>query len=130
LAHNQGVKNGSVWLQITSGGAIMGTFLLTLLVGVVVGTIDILPMLKMKLDKHAILSAFVFYLIVPFFIYNTDLFGMAWWLKGAVITLLLAIPVIILVAKEGLKGAIPIAAMSIILGTLIGLMGKFVLNTL
>ena len=108
----------------------MEVFLLTLLTGAVFGMIDILPMLKMKLDKHAIISAFVFYLIVPFIIYNTNLFEMAWWLKGGVITLLLAMPVIVLVAKEGLKGAIPIAAMSIILGTLIGLVGRFVLNTL
>jgi len=108
----------------------MRLFLLTLLTGVVVGTIDILPMLKMKLDKHATISAFVFYLIVPFIIYNTDLFGMAWWLKGAVITLLLELPVIILVAKEGWKGVIPIAAMSIVLGTLISVAGKFVLNVL
>jgi len=108
----------------------MEVFLLTLLTGAVFGMIDILPMLKMKLDKHAIISAFVFYLIVPFIIYNTNLFEMAWWLKGGVITLLLAMPVIVLVAKEGLKGTIPIAAMSIILGTLIGVVGRFVLNTM
>ena len=108
----------------------MKLFLLTLLTGAVFGTIDILPMLKMKLDKHAIISAFVFYLVMPFIIYNTDLFEMAWWLKGAVITLLLALPVIVLVAKEGMKGTIPIIAMSIVLGTLIGVVGKFVLNTL
>jgi len=108
----------------------MWLFLLTLLVGAVAGTIDILPMLKMKLDKHATVSAFVFYLVVPFVIYNTNLFEMVWWLKGAVITLLLALPVIVLVAKEGLKSTIPIIAMSIILGTLIGVVGRFVLGTL
>ena len=108
----------------------MGLFLLILLTGAVFGTIDILPMLKMKLDKHAIISAFVFYLIVPFIIYHTNLFELAWWLKGAVITLLLAMPVIILVAKEGWRGVIPIAAMSIVLGTLIGLVGRFILYTL
>ena len=105
----------------------MKTLLLTLLVGAVFGTIDILPMLKMKLHKSAILSAFVFYLIIPFIIYNTDLFGMPWWLKGGVITLLLALPVIILVAKDGLKSAIPIAVMSIILGTMIGVVGHLLL---
>ena len=108
----------------------MKLFLLTLLTGVVFGIIDILPMLKMKLDKHAIISAFVFYLIMPFIVYNTNLFGMAWWLKGAVITLLLGLPVIVLVAKEGIKGIIPIIAMSIILGTLIGVVGRFVINAL
>ena len=108
----------------------MKVFLLTLLTGVVFGTIDILPMLKMKLDKHAIISAFIFYLIVPFIIYNTNLFVTAWWLKGAFITLLLALPVIVLVAKEGWQGVIPVAAMAIVLGTLIGIVGRFALNTL
>lgn len=78
--------------------------LLTLLTGIVFGIIDILPMLKMKLDKFAIISAFVFYLVIPFIVYNTDLFGMPWWLIGGVITLLLALPVIIIVAKDGVQG--------------------------
>ncbi len=108
----------------------MRIVLLTLLTGVVFGTIDILPMLKMKLDKSAILSAFVFYLIVPFIVYNTNLFGMAWWLKGGVITFLLALPVIIIVAKDGLQTAAPIAMMSVVLGTLIGLVGKFIIKSL
>jgi len=106
----------------------MKTFLLTLLVGIVFGVVDILPMLKMKLDKTAIASAFVFYLTMPFIIYNTDLFGMAWWLKGGIITFLLALPVIILVTKEGKEAAVPIAAMSIVLGTLIGFVGDFVIK--
>ena len=104
----------------------MKIFLLTFATGIVFGVIDILPMIKMKLDKSAIFSAFVFYLIVPFIIYNTDLFGMPWWLRGGVITVLLALPVIILVTKEGLSGAVPIAAMSVVLGTLIGVAGRFV----
>lgn len=108
----------------------MKIFLLTLLTGMVFGSIDILPMIKMKLDKFSIISAFVFYLIAPFIIYNTNLFGMPWWLKGGGITLLLALPVVIIVAKDGIKSAMPIAIMSIVLGTLIGLVGRFLLNTL
>jgi len=108
----------------------MKVFLLTLLVGVVAGIIDVLPMIKMKLDMSAILSAFVFYLIIPFIIYNTNLFDMPWWLKGGVITLLLALPVIILVAKDGFGAAVPIIAMSIVLGTLIGAAGRFILKLL
>lgn len=108
----------------------MKTFLLTLGTGAVFGLIDILPMLKMKLDKFSILSAFVFYLIVPFIVYNTELFGMPWWLKGGVITLLLALPVIILVVKDGIRSAIPIFVMSIVLGTLVGVVGRFALKTM
>lgn len=104
---------------------IMRIFLLTLLTGVIFGMADILPMLKMKLDRFAIASAFVFYLLMPFIIYNTSLFGMPWWVKGGVITLLLELPVIILVAKEDIKGVVPIAVMAVILGTLIGVVGHF-----
>ena len=106
----------------------MKEFLLTLLTGVVFGVVDVLPMIKMKLDRSAILSAFVFYLVVPFIVYNTNLFGMPWWLKGGVITLLLVLPVVILVAKEGLGATVPIIGMSIVLGTLIGVTGRFVLK--
>ena len=108
----------------------MKAFIFSLITGVICGIIDILPMLKMKLDKFAIISAFVFYLIVPFFVYNTNLFGVPWWLRGGVITLLLALPVIILVSMNGIQGSIPIAAMSIVLGTLIGLVGRFLLKTM
>lgn len=101
----------------------MKTFFLPLLVGVVAGTIDILPMIRMKLDKFSILSAFVFYLIAPFIIYNTQLFGLPWWAKGSVITLMLALPMIIMVAKDGPKAAAPMVVMSIILGLAIGAAG-------
>lgn len=105
----------------------MKEFLLTALIGVMAGIIDILPMLKMKLDKYAITSAFVYYFILPFIICNTDLFGMAWWLKGGVIAFALAIPVIIVVAKEDKKSVPPMAVTSIVLGTMIGVAGHFVL---
>ncbi len=108
----------------------MKIFLLTLGTGIVFGLIDILPMLKMKLDKFSILSAFVFYLIVPFIVYNTNLFGMPWWLKGSVITLLLSLPVMIMVMKDGIQPAIPIFFMSIVLGALVGIVGRVVLKTL
>ncbi len=105
----------------------MKVLLLTLLIGIIAGAIDILPMIKMKLDKYSISSAFVHYLIAPFIIFNTELFGMVWWLEGGVITLLLAIPVIILVARDDKKSAMPMAVMSVVLGTLIGVAGHFVL---
>lgn len=43
-------------------------FLLTLLIGVVAGAIDVLPMIKMKVDKFSCMSAFAYYVILPFII--------------------------------------------------------------
>ncbi|WHH58592.1 hypothetical protein [Petroclostridium sp. X23] len=105
----------------------MKTLLLTVLIGVIAGVIDILPMVKMKLEKYAIFSAFIFYFIMPFIIFNTDLFGMAWWLKGGVIALTLAIPIIIIVSKEDKKSIQPMVVMSVILGTFIGVAGHFII---
>ncbi len=108
----------------------MKIYLLTLLTGAIFGAVDVLPMLKMKLDKASVMSAFVFYLIVPFVVYNINLPGIPWWLKGGILTLALALPVIILVAKDGIQTAMPIAVMSVVLGTLIGIVGKFVFKVL
>ncbi len=105
----------------------MKTILLTALVGIIAGVFDILPMIKMKLDKYAIFSAFIFYFIMPFIIFNTELFGMVWWLKGGVITLALALPVIIIVSREDKKSIPPMVVMSIVLGTLLGIAGHLII---
>lgn len=101
------------------------SFLLTLLIGIVAGVIDVLPMIKMKIDKYSITSAFVYYLIVPFVIFSIDWFANLWWLRGGVVSVLMAIPVIILVAKEDKKSPIAMTVMSIVLGSIIGVVGHF-----
>ncbi len=100
-------------------------FLLTLLIGVVAGTLDVLPMIKMKVDKYSCLSAFIYYLILPFIIFSINWFGNLWWLRGGIVAILLAIPVIILVVKEDKKSPIAMTIMSIVLGTIIGVTGHF-----
>lgn len=103
----------------------MKEILLTLLVGIIVGIIDIAPMIKMKLDKYALSSAFTFYFVMPFIIYNLDFLNNLWWLKGGLITLILSTPTTILIAKADKKGCIPVIIMSILLGTIIGLTGNY-----
>lgn len=105
----------------------MKTILLTCLIGIIAGAVDILPMIKMKLDRYSIASAFVFYFILPFVILNIDLFGLVWWLKGGVTGLAMAAPTIIMVAKEDKKSVPPMIIMSAVLGTLIGIAGHFLL---
>ena len=100
-------------------------FVLTLVIGIVAGVIDVLPMIKMKVDKYSCISAFVYYLIVPFIIFEVKWFGNLWWLKGGIVTILMAIPVIILVAKEDKKSPLAMTIMSIVLGSIIGVVGHF-----
>lgn len=100
-------------------------FFLTLLIGIVAGIIDVLPMIKMKVDKYSCISAFVYYLIVPFVIFKINWFSNLWWLRGGVVAVLMAIPVIILVAKEDKKSPIAMTIMSIVLGSVIGIIGHW-----
>lgn len=100
-------------------------FFLTLLIGIIAGVIDVVPMIKMKVDKYSTLSAFVYYLIVPFVIFGINWFENMWWLRGGVVSILMAIPVIILVSKEDKKSPIAMTIMSIILGSVIGVVGHF-----
>lgn len=104
----------------------MKNIIITIIIGLIAGTIDIIPMIKMKQDKNAVASAFVFYFFMPFIIYSSNLFGMIWWIKGGIFTLAMALPVLIIVAKTEKKAAPPILINSIILGTLIGLVGHIV----
>jgi len=99
--------------------------MLTVLIGCIAGIIDILPMLKMKLDKYAILSAFSFYFIMPFIIFNIKFLENIWWLKGGFITFVLSIPTIIIISKMDKKSILPIASMAIILGSIIGIVGHY-----
>jgi hypothetical protein len=103
----------------------MKALLLTLLVGCIAGIIDILPMIKMKLDKYAISSAFIFYFVMPFIIFNLNLLNNLWWLKGGIVTLVLSLPTIIIISKEDKKSVLPISIMALVLGTGIGVAGYF-----
>jgi len=103
----------------------MKNIIFTALIGFVAGLIDISPMLKMKLDKYAILSAFSFYFIMPFIIFNIKFLVNIWWLKGGLITLVLSISTIILISKEDKKSILPVASMALILGSLIGIAGHY-----
>ena len=101
---------------------------LTCLLGIVVGAVDVLPMIKRKMDRYSVVSAFVFYFILPFIILNTELFGMAWWLKGGLIVIILALPMIIMVAGQDKKSIPPMVIMSVVLGSVIGIAGHFLIG--
>ena len=103
----------------------MKNIIITVLIGCIAGITDILPMLKMKLDKHAIFSAFSFYFIMPFIIFNLKFLENIWWLKGGLITLVLSIPTIVIISKADKKSILPIVIMAIILGSLIGIAGHY-----
>jgi hypothetical protein len=104
----------------------MNDFLTAIIIGLVAGLIDVTPMIIMKLDKKANISAFIHYfvlgLIIPFVSW-----GIEPWIKGIVIALLTAIPIMIIVYPKDKKAIIPMIIFSLILGAGIGIAGaKFI----
>lgn len=97
----------------------MSKLLLSLIIGVAAGIIDIVPMIFQKLDRYSIISAFIQWVVVAFVITHIH-FGVEGWLKGLIIAVLMALPIIALVMKTDVKSAIPILVMSVILGSLVG----------
>lgn len=105
----------------------MMNFFIACLIGLIAGVIDILPMIKMKLDTYSITSAFLFYVILTFMIVYTQVAGLAWWLKG-LMGPILALPTIILAAKEDKKSWMPMLVMSAVLGTVIATAAHFLIH--
>jgi len=103
----------------------MDTLLLSVLIGIVAGIVDIIPMMVQKLDKRASISAFLQYFFVSIIIVNIDLPHIAWWLEGGLISVAMALPVVCLVSAEDKKAVPIILTMAAILGTLIGIAGHF-----
>lgn len=103
----------------------MDKLILSLLIGLIAGIIDIIPMILQMLDKRSIVSAFLQYLFVSVIIINIDLPYVVWWLEGGLISLALSLPIVLLVSAKD-KSSVPvILIMSVILGTLIGLAGHY-----
>jgi len=105
----------------------MDTLLLSVIIGLVAGTIDIIPMIIQKLDKRATISAFLQYFFVSIIIVNIDLPHIAWWLQGGLISVALTLPVVVIVSKQDKKAVPIILSMALILGTLIGIAGHFLI---
>ncbi len=101
----------------------MNDILIALSIGIVVGIIDIIPMIIQKMEKSANLSAFshwvVLGLIIPFVSWN-----IAPWLKGLIIAEISAIPILFMVAPKDKKAILPITIMSAILGIAVAIAGK------
>lgn len=108
----------------------MNSIVGSIIIGVVAGLINVLPMIMRKMDKTACLSAFIQYIVVSFIIIHSDIPGISWWIEGALISLLMALPIIIIVSKNDDK-AIPIIVMNALaLGALIGIAGHYMINRL
>ena len=106
----------------------MKSLTFSLLIGIVAGTIDVLPMIIQKLPRRANLSAFLQYFFVSIIISHCNLPGIPWWIQGGLISLALAIPIIIIISEYDKKVIGIVGGMAIILGTLIGIANHYLIG--
>lgn len=92
---------------------------LGILLGIIAGIIDVIPMIIQKLTWDANLSAFAHWMIVGFFIAASNLQIKGVW-KGLFISFLLLIPIAILVGWQQPISLIPMLIATLILGSTLG----------
>jgi uncharacterized membrane protein len=103
----------------------MDKLLLSVLIGITAGIIDIIPMIIQKLPKFSTCASFIYFFFISIIIVNTDLPHIVWWLEGGLISLALMIPILIHVDASDKKPLPIITTNAIVLGTLIGIAGHY-----
>jgi hypothetical protein len=93
--------------------------LIGLLLGVVAGIIDLIPMVLQNLTWDANLSAFFLWLVVGFMTATSNL-KLLGFVKGIIIALLCLLPSLFIIGWNDPMSLLPILAMTIILGALLG----------
>jgi glycopeptide antibiotics resistance protein len=90
-----------------------------ILLGIVAGILDVIPMIIQKLTWDANISALTMWIVVGFFLSTVDL-KLNSILKGILISFLVLLPSAILIGWSEPFSLIPIAIMTTILGGLLG----------
>ena len=103
----------------------MNTLLLSLLIGVAAGIVVVIPMMAKNLPIKSTVSAFLQYIFISVIIVNADIPHIPWWLQGALIALMMAVPISIIINRDERKSIPFILINSVVLGTLIGIAGHY-----
>jgi hypothetical protein len=100
----------------------------SIVIGVVAGIINIVPMILKKLKTSVCFSLFLQYVIVSFIIIHIDIPGISWWIEGTLVSFLMAIPIAIIIAGIDKKFIPLIFINAIVLGTLISIAGRYLIS--
>ena len=105
----------------------MNPILTGILLGIVAGIIDVIPMIIKKLTWDANISAFTMWIVVGFFI-SAIYINIQPIVEGILIALLTLMPCAILIGWKEPKSLIPILVMTILLGGLLGWLIPIIAN--
>ena len=96
-----------------------------IIVGIIFGIVDIIPMILMKMTWDTLVSAFLMCIIGGFLISTSNL-KLNNTLKGTLIFFLIALPMMILVVAGSPQELIPMLVTNLIIGSLMGyFIGRF-----
>ena len=83
----------------------MDHFTLALMTGAVAGALDIIPMIAQKLSFRSCLSAFLQYFFAGPIVFYSNLPYLPWWADGMAVTLMMALPVVLILTGKDRKAA-------------------------
>ena len=101
---------------------------LSILMGLVIGIIDIIPMIIKRLPKYSTVAAFIHFFIATIVIVNIDIQLLPWWLEGGILGFALMLPMLIHVGHEDKKPLPIIAVNAIVLGSVAEIVSYFLLK--
>lgn len=101
----------------------MSNFLISLLIGLFIGTIDIIPMVIKKLDRLFILSAFSMWVIISIILSNLKFTGNV-VVNSIFLTLTIFIPISFLVYRVDPGAIIQVIITTVILGAILGVLNR------
>lgn len=94
---------------------------LGIILGIVVGIVDVIPMIIQKLTWDANLSAFSLWVVSGFLVSSSDL-KVKGAIKGVLISILVLIPSAILIGWQQPTSLVPITIMTLLLGSILGIL--------
>ncbi|MFH1234014.1 MAG: hypothetical protein V1493_00160 [Candidatus Diapherotrites archaeon] len=90
-----------------------------ILFGAITGILDSIPMVFQNLSLDAILSAFSLWVVSGFLVATSSL-KIHWAAKGLLVSFLVLLPAAILIGWKEPVSLVPIAIMTLVLGSLLG----------
>ncbi len=97
----------------------MNLILTGILLGIIAGVIDVIPMIIKRLTWDANISAFTMWVVTGFFIAAVNL-NIHPVLEGIIIALMVMTPCAVLIGSKEPRTLIPVISMTIILGSMLG----------
>lgn len=97
------------------------------LFGVLAGVIDITPMILQKLSWDANISAFSMWVVIGFLLTRIEM-NVPGYLKGIIVSFLVLIPTAVIIGWQEPFSLIPISVMTIILGSVLGIVNQKFIN--